>query len=253
MKHRSTRNLGVAAVTVAFSLAIVAGAAGATFNFNAHPFSSGKCNAGDTGSKCGGQPGNGWAQSVSAGPEHGAERLGSWQFGYGGLNFDVPKQPITFSQMTQLQTDYEMSWGSCSGGSPRWQVNVLPPGTTVNDQTKKQAKNIFVYFGSVPTSGSNACPEADGSETNSGNYIGSGGPGDVPGRYDTSQLAPGTQISNYTATNSAFGDWEVVGIQLVVDGGWAQGQSDFEQEAIVDQVQVNGTTSYKENNPEDTN
>lgn len=250
MNHRSKRNLTVAAVTLAVALAIAAGAAAATFHFNAHPYASGKCNAGDTGSKCGGQPGNGWAQSVGAGPEQGAERLGSWQFGYGGLNFDVPKQPFTFADMTQLQTDYEMSWGSCSGGSPRWQINVLPPGTPVNDQTKKQAQNIFVYLGSMPASGTNACPEADGSETNTGNYIGSGGPGDVPARYDDSQ-AGGPYAGTYTTTLAQFGDYEVVGIQLVVDGGWAQSQSQNEQEAIFDQVDVNGTTSYPDKNAED--
>jgi hypothetical protein len=252
MSHRSRRNLGIAAVTVALSLAIAAGAAGATFHFNAHPYSSGMCKAGDTGSKCGGQPGNGWAQNVNAGPENGAVRLGSWQFGYSGLNFDVPKQPFTFADMSQLHTDYELSWGTCKGGSPRWSIAVLPPGTPVNDQTKKTAKNIWVYFGSMPASGTNGCPEADGSEVNTGNYIGSGGPGDIPARYDSSQ-AGGAYGGTYTTTLAQFGQYEVVGISLNVDSGWAQSQSDFEQEVVVDQVQVNGTTSYPEHNAEDTN
>jgi hypothetical protein len=170
---------------------------------------------------------------VSAGPEIGAIRLGSWQFGYGGLNFDVPKQPFTFADMTQLQTDYELSWGTCKGGSPRWSIAVLPPGTPVTDQTKKSARNIWVYFGSMPASGTNARPEADGSEVNTGNYIGTGGPADTPARYDSSQ-GGGSYGQTYTTTLAQSGQYEVVGISLNVDGGWAQSQSDFEQEAIVD-------------------
>jgi hypothetical protein len=251
MNHRSRRNLWTAAIAAAIVLATAAVAGAATFHFNAHPYSSGKCTAGDTGSKCGGQPGDGWAQNVNAGPENGAIRLGSWQYGYGGLNFDVSKQPFTFADMTQLQTDYEMSWGTCIGGSPRWSIAVLPAGTPVTAQTKKNAKNIWVYFGSMPASGTNACPEADGSEVNTGNYIGTTGPGDTPARYDSSQLPLGSYGQTYSTTLTVFGTYEVVGISLNIDGGWAQSQSDFEQEGIFDQVQVNGTTSYPEKSAED--
>lgn len=206
--------------------------------FKAHPYRSGKCN----GKRCT-KPGDGWASRVNGSPESGAEQLTSWYYGYGGLNFAAPSKSFTFSDLKTLQTDYAMTWGSCAGGSPRWQIDVLPPGTTVNKKNLANAKNIFVYFGSVPTSGTNACPEADGSEQKTGNYIGTGGPGDTPGRYDSSQ-AGGTQASTYTATETQFGSWEVVGVQLVVDGGWSQTQSDHEQQVVVDNVDVNGVVSY---------
>jgi hypothetical protein len=96
-----------------------------------------------------------------------------------------------------------------------------------------------VYFGSVPTSGVDACPEALKSEVNTGNYVGTGGPGDIPGRYDTSQLLPGTQVSTYTATLTLFGGWQVTGIQVVVDGGWGPAGT---QQALIDQLQVDGGT-----------
>ena len=80
-----------------------------------------------------------------------------------------------------------------------------------------------------------ACPEA-ASEVNTGNYIGPASPGDVPGRYDTSQRLAGTQVSTYSLTLALFGNWQVTGIQVVVDGG-AAGAS---QQALIDRLQVDG-------------
>jgi hypothetical protein len=170
---------------------------------------------------------------VKHGPEKGALLLTSdlsQSVPDGGIDVSVPAG-LHFSDLTQLQTDYQMTQSTCHTGSPRFQINVLAPG----DTNPADTKNIFVYFGSVPTSGVDACPEAT-SEVNTGNYIGTAGPGDVPGRYDTSQLLAGTQISTYTATLALFGTWQVTGIQVVVDGGSAG----VPQQALIDRLQVDG-------------
>lgn len=255
MQKRSRLFVALAVGASAAALSVGQTSAG-SFNFNAHDYDSDRCNGNNCPLSPAGQPtGTGEANPLNGdSPEQGAELLTSVVDGYGGLNFDVPHSNFTFSDLAQLQTDYEVSWGTCKGGAPRWQINVLPPGTPINGQTIQNAKNIFVYFGSVPTSGTQACPEADGSEVNTGNYIGSSlTGGDTPGRYDTSQLASGTQVSTYTATETSFGSYEVVGIQLVDDSGWSQSQSQYELQVVVDQVQVNGTTSYpdKDQNGED--
>jgi hypothetical protein len=73
-----------------------------------------------------------------------------------------------------------------------------------------------------------------------GNLIGN----NDTGRYDTSQIQPGTQVSIYDdalALLNTFPDHEILGIQLVVDGGWNGGASggNDEQIVFVDNVTVN--------------
>ena len=55
---------------------------------------------------------------------------------YGGVDFDVPAG-LTVADLDNLSTDYQFTAGSCGGGSPRFQVNVLDPNTNT-------VKNIFV-------------------------------------------------------------------------------------------------------------
>jgi hypothetical protein len=159
-----------------------------------------------------------------------------------------------------------MTYSTCKAGAPRWSIAVVPPGTKITGDVKKNPAaygggNISVYFGSAPASGTNACPEAQGQEVNTGNYIGTGGPGDTPARYDSSQVPGGSYGQTYTSTNTTFGNWEIVDISLDVDAGWDNGTPSFTgppanwsctgtciQEAVVDNVQVNGTTSYTDDN-----
>ena len=79
----------------------------------------------------------------------------------------------TFSSITTLQTEFDVTDDDCRAGSPRFQVRV---------QTPSGEKNVFVYLG--PT------PSFTGCSQNvwiaSGNLIGSTEP-----RYDTSQMPAG--------------------------------------------------------------
>jgi hypothetical protein len=206
--------------------------------YGAHLSASGLCN----GSNCP-TPGDGWAIRVEQGPEHGAAQLTSWQFGYGNIDIKVP-QALTFADIQRLQADFAMAWGTCAGGSPRFQINVIPPGSAAGDENQN-ARNIFVYFGTLPSSGVNACPEAQSREANTTNYTNASNPeAQTPGRYDTSQIVPGTQVNNYAGALAICAACPVVGIQIVVDGGWSQAPADFEQQAVVDNVQVNDQTFF---------
>ena len=130
----------------------------------------------------------------------------------------------TFSSISTLSTEFDVTDDDCKGGSPRFQVRV---------QTPAGEKNVFVYLGPSPS--------FTGCSTNvwiaSGNLIGA-----TDGRYDTSQVQAGTQISTYAQALALVGSYQVTGISLVVDSGWAF--DDKEQTVKVRNVRVNGSTFY---------
>jgi len=135
----------------------------------------------------------------------------------------------TFSSITTLSTELNVTDDDCAGGSPRFQVRV---------QTPSGEKNVFVYLG--PT------PSFTGCSQNvwiaSGNLIGS-----PDGRYDTSQVQAGTQVSTYAQALALVGAYQVTGISLVVDSGWAF--ADKEQTVDVRNVKVNSSTFFAPEGP----
>jgi len=152
-----------------------------------------------------------------------AVQLTSVGTSYSGIDFTTTTG-LTFADLTTLSADYYFTQGTCGGGSPRFQVNVLDPNTNA-------VKNIFVYFGSYPNY--NDC--ATNTWTSTGDLL-------ANGLYvDTSQVG-GTFYDTYENAVTAFGAYDVVGIQLVVDGGWAGAQT-----VNVDNVVINATTYTFEN------
>ena len=126
--------------------------------------------------------------------------------GYGGLSFNLPAA-IDFSDINVLRTTAVPDAGdTCAAGSPRFQLWTDTDGDGDGDG------NVFVYVELA-----SVCP------ADTGDLAQTGGPGDVPGRYDTSQLVLGTQVSTYTATAALFAanpTWQILDISLVVDSGW---------------------------------
>jgi hypothetical protein len=130
--------------------------------------------------------------------------------GFGGVDFNMPGA-VDFEDITQLQTQYQFEADdSCAAGSPRFQLNIDTDGESDAD------KNVFVYIG--PSPAFTGCPAGVPQDT--GNLVGN----EDPCRYDTSQLVSGTQCNTYAGTLailSTISGSEVVGIQLVVDSGFA--------------------------------
>ena len=130
----------------------------------------------------------------------------------------------TFSSIATLSTELNVTDDDCSGGSPRFQIQV---------QTPSGAKNVFVYLGPAPS--------FTGCSPNvwiaSGNLIGS-----TDGRFDTSQVQAGTQVSTYAQAQALVGSYQVTGISLVVDSGWAF--ADKEQTVMVRNVKINDSTFF---------
>jgi hypothetical protein len=135
------------------------------------------------------------------------------------IDFAVPAG-LTFSGITSLSTQFNVTDDGCGGGSPRFQINVA-------------GKNVFVYLGPSP-SFTGCTPNT---WVSSGNLVGTSD----ACRVDTSQLAPGTQCTTWAAAVALLGSQAVTGIQLVVDSGWFF-TSDKEQTVLVRNVTLNGKT-----------
>ncbi len=135
----------------------------------------------------------------------------------------------TFASITTLSTEFDVTDDDCAGGSPRFQVRV---------QTPSGEKNVFVYLGPPPS--------FTGCSQNvwiaSGNLIGS-----TDGRFDTSQVQGGTQVSTYAQALALVGSYQVTGISLVVDSGWAF--ADKEQTVDARNVKVNTSTFFAPTGP----
>ncbi len=128
--------------------------------------------------------------------------------GFGGVDFNTPTS-FSFSSIEYLGTKQVADPGdTCTGGSPRYQLNVDTNGDGVSDG------NVFVYTYDLVT---NICPADTGDLT--------GGPlGDVIGTYDLSQIG-GSGYTNYAGALAFFAanpTYSIIGIQLVVDAGYAQ-------------------------------
>jgi hypothetical protein len=139
---------------------------------------------------------------------------------FSGINF-TGTGVTTFSSLTTLATKYNVTDDGCGGGSPRFQLNI-------------DGKNVFVYLGPSPSfTGCTLNTRVD-----SGNLIGN----NDACRYDTSQIAPGTQCNTYAGTLALLGSHTVTGIQLVVDSGWFF--ADKEQTVLVCDIRINTSTVF---------
>ena len=131
----------------------------------------------------------------------------------------------TFSSITTLSTEFDVTDDDCNAGSPRFQVRVQAPAGE---------KNVFVYLG--PT------PSFTGCSPNvwiaSGNLIGSTEP-----RFETAQVQPGLPLyKTYAEALAVVGSYQVTGISLVVDSSFAF--TDKEQTVRIRNVRINASTFF---------
>jgi hypothetical protein len=136
---------------------------------------------------------------------------------FGALTFAVPAG-TTFASLTTLSAEFNLTDGSCGGGSPRFDV-ALGNGQTVG-----------VHFGPSP----NFTGCAEDTWTSTGNLIGN----NDAGRYE---IRPGTPFITYAQALAAVGSQTVTSITLAVDGGWSQ--TGKKQVAQIRNVNVNGQIS----------
>jgi hypothetical protein len=153
---------------------------------------------------------------------------GSTTDDFSGIDFSTTGI-TTFADLTKLSTDYKFTDGSCGGGSPRFQINVIDPTTNTE-------KNIFVYIGPAP-SYTGCLPNV---WTNTGDLLEGVNP------VDTSQLTGGTFYDPYATALTKYDSYVVTGIQLVTDSFSATGK----HTVLIDNTMINNTThTYDPNTP----
>jgi hypothetical protein len=148
-----------------------------------------------------------------------------------GVTVPVPTG-LTFGQITQLSTDFNVTDDDCGAGSPRFQVKV-------------GGKNVFVYLG--PAGTFTGC--AKDTWLSTGNLVGTAD----ACRVDTSQFAGGTQCSTWAAAVTLLGSQAVEGVSLVVDASWTGSTNpaftDKEQTVLVRNVTLNDKTFFVPKGP----
>jgi hypothetical protein len=140
----------------------------------------------------------------------------------GSATFALPVG-TTFAQLSTLSAEFNVTDDGCAAGSPRVTIHLA------------SGKNVFVYLGSA--SNLNSC--ALDTWIWSGNLIGN----NDTGRFDTSQIQAGTQLSTYAAAlaliNSLPAAEQLVSsVSFDVDAGYAF--TDKEQTVQLRRLVVNG-------------
>lgn len=163
---------------------------------------------------------SGGAKKVQEGNGGEGALLTSNNDGYGLISVSIPTG-TTLSDLTALNTGYEVTEGTCSGGAPRFQVVVLAPGAR-----KKDAQVFDVYFGTQPYGG---CPSNTGLTTEDATQ-------------DDWWLQPGNSYESYSEAQAAMGSDRLLAVQVAVDAGWDQSPDTTQQVLIQDlTVGINGT------------
>jgi hypothetical protein len=155
--------------------------------------------------------------SGSAGESGGAAVLTSNGDGYGLVSAGFPAR-TTFSQLSSLETDYDLTQGACGGGAPRYQIDLRSGSNEVS---------LYLYFGTAPWGGCS---------------IGSHTEGEVIGG-STAQwfVGPSNTPLTYSQVLATYGSYQLVDAQIAVDGGWSQGGT---QTVAITNWEINGENFF---------
>ncbi len=135
---------------------------------------------------------------------------------YGGIGFAVAPG-MKLADVNTLSTYYELLFGSCGGGSPRFSIGLAKGSST--------PKEIWFYFGRQ-SDGSIQCPLAGSGYAYTGNLA---SPNFL---VDTTALPGGKLYDPYSDVQARYGSYLIKYIAIDVDGGGGQTVN-------VDDTQVN--------------
>lgn len=144
--------------------------------------------------------------------------------GYGAIRL-TQAEGLTFSELTSLSFDFNVTDDDCKGGSPRLSV-----GFDLDNNPATPNKNLFIYAGPMP----NFTGCAPNTWLPTGNFVGSS-----EARFDASQLG-GPWYGTYANALALVGDKAIARMSIVVDAGW--GFPDGEQTLLVRNIVANGPT-----------
>lgn len=115
---------------------------------------------------------------------------------------------MTFSDITNLSTNYEFTLGNCFVGSLRWTVTVMHAGNV---------ERVHVYYGDP--GGVQDCISNNGSGVNLITTTAN------PDRFEMQGgFGGGPVYTTYDATNAVVGDDVVLRASLIIDSGWQDDQ-----------------------------
>jgi hypothetical protein len=117
---------------------------------------------------------------------------------FGVLDLGKPGQGDRVSSIENLSTEFAQVEGTCTWGSPRFQIEVETAAHTT--------KNIFVALGDAPNF------------TCTPGWHDSGNLADDGAVWDTSQLGSGEQYNTAGNAKAEYGDLKVADVILVLDG-----------------------------------
>jgi hypothetical protein len=135
----------------------------------------------------------------------------------------------TFSSLSDVETQFNVTQGTCVGGAPRWVIDLKNPS---NGQTQF----LQVYFdsnaGHQPFGGCNAGAQQ---ETNIINNPTTGWQVDQQNAFEP-----------YALINATYGSWKVQDVEVVVDAGWDQGTqlNPNIQQVLLQKLKINDNTYF---------
>lgn len=136
----------------------------------------------------------------------------------------------TFGQLTDVETEFNVTQGTCSGGAPRWVIHVSNPSNP------KQTHALLVYFNNdqQPYGGCNAGTQQ---ETNIINNP-------LTGWWDGySANSPST----YSQMQDKYGTWTLQNVEVVVDGAESQSRQLHPnvQQVLLQNLKVNSARYFR--------
>lgn len=144
-----------------------------------------------------------------------------------------PPEPMTFNDMNELSSDFEMTEGSFGGNSPRFSILIDWNDSHVIDPNDKYA---FIYWGTPPDFMDEPVHNGWYIDEQDPNWAERGNTGNLMDtadhRVNLSQFG-GPINSTIEEAKNLFGDKEVLEIILFLDGSWL-----LDQVLLVDNIKV---------------
>ena len=150
---------------------------------------------------------------------------------FGGIEAetDATNPPVTFGNLTELSTDYNVQEGRFGQGSPRFILGI-DRDNNGTFSTSAGDKFVFVILGDNPSY--NDMPALN-TTFNTGNLTADG-----KNRFDTSRITGGSTVSTKAQADMLIGGNNILFYDLLVDAGPNLGQS---QRIQISNLSINNT------------
>jgi len=134
----------------------------------------------------------------------------------------------TFGELKDVETQFNVTQGTCVGGAPRWEIDLANPSNP------KQKQFLLVYFDNKhqPYGGCGAGAQQES------NIINNSSTGWFVGYANSA--------STYGEVLASYGSWTLQDVEVIVDAGWAQGSqlNPNIQQVLLQNLKINSATYF---------